>query len=368
MLKGGDKMELTTERLQKMSDKLLITKRNSGYFQALYYDTKDIRYLNRSERMNSCLDFWLWDMYEKNKILDLQRVNRCKDRFCPNCRSISLAGNIVKFGPHFRQMLDKGYNPYLITLTVPNVSGDQLKSTVDRIIKSFSKFWRWVSKGKDREGGFRGRLFDVRACVRVLEITVQKSDNTMYHPHLHVLAFLENDSPGDFKKYIDGGFQFRTQQNIFYSDADIHIMKLWYMAYNNISIRNFNSISDKWYDLYICDIRELQMPDGIYEVFKYAFKDSDIKDYENFKYIYSSIEGRRLRQGHGELFNIQVDDEMEDGEEYENIEDYLEEDEKEKPQRLATKTIEELTTIYHSYRKISRFRNWKDVEKIEKNL
>ncbi|GAH17938.1 unnamed protein product, partial [marine sediment metagenome] len=35
---------------------------------------------------------------------------------------------------------------------------------------------------------------------------------------------------------------------------------------------------DNWEDNYICDIRELVMPKGLFEVFKYCFKDVDIKN------------------------------------------------------------------------------------------
>ena len=50
------------------------------------------------------------------------------------------------------------------------------------------------------------------------------------------------------------------------------------MDYNKKDISFFNEASDDWQDSYVCDIRELYMPKGIYEVFKYCFKDLDIKN------------------------------------------------------------------------------------------
>ena len=51
------------------------------------------------------------------------------------------------------------------------------------------------------------------------------------------------------------------------------------MAYNKKDISFFNEVSDDWQDNYVCDIRELYMPKGIYEVFKYCSKDLDIRKY-----------------------------------------------------------------------------------------
>ncbi len=55
------------------------------------------------------------------------------------------------------------------------------------------------------------------------------------------------------------------------------------MAYKSRKISEFGDVSENWEDNYICDIRELDMPKGIYEVFKYCFKDMDIKNLGIFK-------------------------------------------------------------------------------------
>lgn len=66
--------------------------------------------------------------------------------------------------------------------------------------------------------------------------------------------------------------------------------------------------SDDWHDNYICDIREFKMPYGIFKVFKYCFKDIDIKNLEIFKYIFFGLKEKRQRQGYGRLYNIKIDD------------------------------------------------------------
>ena len=79
------------------------------------------------------------------------------------------------------------------------------------------------------------------------------------------------------------------------------------MACDYKTISEFDNTSNDWQDNYICDIRELYMPKGIYEVFKYCFKDIDVKDLEVFRYLFFKLMRKRLRQGHGELYNLKVD-------------------------------------------------------------
>ena len=80
------------------------------------------------------------------------------------------------------------------------------------------------------------------------------------------------------------------------------------MAYNKKDISFFNEASDDWQDNYVCDIRELNMPYGIYEIFKYCFKDIDIKNIEIFKCLVLGLRNKRIRQGYGLFYNIKVDD------------------------------------------------------------
>ena len=74
-----------------------------------------------------------------------------------------------------------------------------------------------------------------------------------------------------------------------------------------IDVKIGNASSD-WHDNYICGIRELKMPYGIFEVFKYCFKGIDIKNLEIFKCLLLGLRNKRIRQGCGALYNIKVDD------------------------------------------------------------
>ena len=121
------------------------------------------------------------------------------------------------------------------------------------------------------------------------------------------------------------------------------------MAYDNRVISDFGDVSDNWEDNYICDIRELGMPKGLYEVFKYCFKDVDIKNLEIFEDLYFGLKRKRLRQGYGEFYNVKIDDRFE---KIDSIEDYLEFKE-ESPETLIHQHISDMTKKYKDYRKFS---------------
>lgn len=355
-------MEFSNDHFLKLKEKKKIAFKNAQYFYALsseYHDTnKQIAYslYMRAERILNCLNYWEWDRYKINKVLNLRKVSRCKDIFCPNCRSVNVYKAIINFASAFRRMIAFEYNPYLMTLTVPNIKREDLNSEINKMNKAFIKFWRWLYKPFFKNGsyygGYKERLFDAIGAIKVIEVTLQRSDWNYFNLHFHIIVFLENDFEGNFIKTIDGGYQYKTKSYIFYSDADIFIQKLWKMAYDKKDISFFSEASDDWQDNYICDIRELEMPNGIYEVFKYCFKDLDIRNQEIFRDLYFGLKRKRLRQGYGELYNVKVDDmDMPS----DCIKNYLEFKDEE-PEVMAHKYIEDMTEKYRDYKKLSVFK------------
>jgi len=91
------------------------------------------------------------------------------------------------------------------------------------------------------------------------------------------------------------------------------------------------------------------MPKRIFKVFKYCFKDLDIKNQEIFKDLYFGLKRKRLRQGYGELYNVKVDDMNIESDE---IKKYLEFKDEE-PEVVANRYIEDMTEKYGGYKKIS---------------
>jgi len=356
-----------------MQEKLKVTKKHANYYYLMSKDMTKIkneyefvnaqreRFVKLHSRLNTCLDVWIWNKYELNKILDLVVVNRCNNRFCPNCSSMTTAKALHNLRQPFQFMLEKGYTPFFLTLTVPNVPASQLKSEIKKMRDALVKMWRWLEQPKEKGyRGFKGRIFDFKGAISALEVNVQKTDWNMYHPHFHLLVFIENFCEEDFDQYILGPTRRKSNgDNIFYSNADIHMMQLWHMAYNGVKLteKAFLNYSDWWGDLYQCNIVPFKDEKGLYEVFKYTFKDTDIHNLSNFKTIFMALDGKRIRQGHGELYNLKLEEECGEVQE-------LDLDIKESPQQLITREIHTLLTVYQDYNKISRFKTHENLNEI----
>jgi plasmid rolling circle replication initiator protein Rep len=351
-------MEITEEYIERIKKKKDSAINNARLMYALSIKYKDSnKYLSeimraRAERMENCLCYWKWDLYRENKVMNLKVVSRCKDMFCPNCRTVGIYKAIKNFTPYFGQMMMRGFMPCLMTLTVPNIKRGFLSEEITNMNKAFGKLWRWLYKPFKKNGkyggGYKDRLFDAVGAVKAIEVTVQKSDLDYFNLHYHVIIFIDGYIEGPFYKHIPGGFHYKTNSLLYYSDADIFIQKLWTMAYKDRKIKEFGDASDNWKDNYICDIRELVMPKGLFEVFKYCFKDFDIKNLDIFEDLYFGLKRKRLRQGYGELFNVKLEDNGSD----DCIENYLEFKD-ESPETLIYQYIEEMTGNYGEYKKLS---------------
>lgn len=355
-------MEFTDETLQKIIAKKEI---NRSYQLNYYWFSKVLeqeelynysrKVFNRGERLKNCLDYWQWKKYKKNKVLDLQKVNRCNNnRFCPNCRAFEISKFIHHFGQVYKEQIYDKYNPYLLTLTVPNVEGKQLSETITRLYDSFKRFFQAFNQdiGQGKKG-YKDRLITFVGGLRVLEITYNSKTN-MFHPHLHCIILSEEYCCELFKKQYQGEYSYKRKRHNMYSELDLHLQKVWYMCYNKLRLskKNYDSLEDK----YLVDIKELN-ENGIYEVIKYTFKDTDA---QNNKYVFKNLvialENRRIRQGFGVLLGLKCEN-VEEGQK-QNIEDYLLVDKKEVPKEISMEDPRTLLTPkYKNYRKVSRFKS-----------
>lgn len=364
-------MEFTQEVLEKMQEKQKYNEIFGHWYYGMSEELKPIelarskRIYKRGERIQDCLDYWLWDIYHKNKIMDLKKVNRCmNNRFCPNCKKFELAKFIHSYGKTFKELLIKNYNPYLLTLTVPNVSGEDLRQTIDNMNKSFNRFFKALSQSVGQgKHGFGERIMEFQGALKVLEITYNEETKT-FHPHFHCMIFSTDYPKFEFEKNIVGAWSNKRQAYNMNSIIDIQMMKLWYMCYNKIRLtkKNYDNLSNNWYDLYMCDIKEMDER-GIYEVLKYTFKDTDVSNYYVFKTLVNSLENKRIRQGYGVLQGLKCED-VEEGEK-QDLSEYLKKDEKESPDKLLTKGLESLIKEYNNYKKISRFKAYEEINNLD---
>ena len=95
------------------------------------------------------------------------------------------------------------------------------------------------------------------------------------------------------------------------------------------------------------------MPKGIYEAFKYAFKDSSIDSYETVKYIFEGLFNKHLIQSYGKLYNLNKDIDFICENIAENINDLIIDNEI--PEEVVASSILEMTEKYKDFKKISRY-------------
>ena len=362
-------MEFTNDILKRMDIKKKaynIEYSKWYYSMSLKYIENVTKYENRSERIANCMNLWEWDKYEKNKILDLQRVNRCSNnRFCPNCKLLDISKFIHSFRNIYENLCLQGYKAYMLTLTIPSVAGENLSDTISLLNKKFLKFMQKFSYSDNDKRSFSDRLIKIDGGIKVLEITYNKLQG--FHPHFHCIVFVKNDID-DFllKKRIKGKYSNKLKKYHYKSYIDLQLAKIWSMIWydERLTIKNYESIDFNLSQEYFkknkkvleVDFRSLD-ESGIYEVFKYTFKDTDIENYYVFETLVKSLENKRIRQGFGILYNFKCED-IEDGE-IQSLE--LEVDEN--PVHLLTYEINELISTYKDYKKISRFN-----KKIDENI
>lgn len=399
-------MEYTNKVLDKMSvQKTLYNRQFASWYYGLYKENggeihrlsitdekgrkkiklqpaedTNAKYFNRGDRIGSCLNLWVWDKYEKNKLLDLQRVNRCMNRvFCPNCKTLSVARFIHEFRQQMGQLQD--YDFYMLTLTVPSVhaddTGDNLNEVLVKLSNRLQKLNRKYSAplltptGKESSQALQCRYFDIAGGVRVLEITY--NDEQGFHPHYHLVVLVPKKniiSEDLLKKHIPAKWSTKRNSLDYKSDVEVQIGKAWSMIWQNIDFRKWDKVEFNPAKTHLIidnqksDYRVLEVEfspldeDGIYEVFKYCFKNEDIANYRVFKNLVYALDSKRIRQGFGVLHNLKCEDE-EKGEAQP-----LELEFEEEPEALVTREIAALVTEYGEYKKISRF-NKSTTEEVE---
>lgn len=171
--KGGcsEGEEKNEKRRGKPSPQKLISKRakRKGFSVVLakkmieYAKEKKSYMLSTYYRALSCCDTLV---QEAGKLT----TKYCKTRICVVCGAIRTAKAIDVYLPEIR-----GWDAYLVTLTIPNVRGDQLKETIDEMLKNFTASQRSIK----RRMPFKG--------VRKLEVT-HNPERDDYHGHFHCIV------------------------------------------------------------------------------------------------------------------------------------------------------------------------------------
>jgi DNA-damage-inducible protein D len=158
-------------------------------------EPKDIGYLGKRARaktftaplsvklasLDSDLKKSYWNSYYCNENL-VQEGNKitgkyCNNRWCSVCNRIRTAKLIVGYNEPLQGLNDK----YFVTLTLPNCEGDELKETIDFMLKTcktVQEFFKKRHQRKKQDWQLLG--------IRKLECTYNYKMAT-YHPHFHFI-------------------------------------------------------------------------------------------------------------------------------------------------------------------------------------
>ena len=169
----------TGEILQDKTDWRTLKLKSSAVSHVMIGNDK--YWLKRSERMTDCgsiLRFAVSKAGEKRLI----GAQFCRDRMCPACqkrRSLAMFHQVKNVCISLQSEF-KSTRYLLLTLTVPNVPEDKLKSEIACMNKAWTKLAKRVEFKKSVWGWFKA-----------LEITYNSKSNT-YHPHFHILLAVPN--------------------------------------------------------------------------------------------------------------------------------------------------------------------------------
>lgn len=159
------------------------------YYEQLAMDDPDgaARWLARAERTSRCACWTEFQQLPDAGGLRLHDASFCRVRLCPMCqwrRSLKLgyqARQVIATANAKKASRDGcGYGWLLLTLTVRNVPGDKLGSTLDHLHTALNKM--------QHSARWRGAVL---GWMRATEVTRNYSKGSQwygtYHPHLHLL-------------------------------------------------------------------------------------------------------------------------------------------------------------------------------------
>nr|WP_011110652.1 protein rep [Streptococcus thermophilus]AAP04494.1 Rep [Streptococcus thermophilus] len=143
------------------------------------------------ERVISCGDT-LQFIQNQDGNLKLYQAYFCKNKLCPRCnwrRSMKYSYQTSRIVDEAIKQSPKGRFLFL-TLTVKNVEGQALNSTISQLTKSFDRLFKRAKVQRNLLG-----------YLRSVEVTHNENDKT-YHPHIHVLMMVRPSYFQSKKDYI----------------------------------------------------------------------------------------------------------------------------------------------------------------------
>lgn len=138
-----------------------------------YMEDKNIKI----DRLENCSNYLQFQTNEDRSKFLLSGGFFCNNRFCLVCSWLKAKRTAFELLELLKVVqINENKAFVFITLTVPNVSASQLRSTIEDMNISFNRLWK-VKEFKAMNKGF----------IRKLEITYN-SERDDYHPHFHIVC------------------------------------------------------------------------------------------------------------------------------------------------------------------------------------
>ena len=325
-----DMAEDEEENINSEKEKYLPSKLKALKLERIYYYLNEFSKVESVHNCGTYLEFLLkkGDTINKKK---LKKLNSCKLRLCPFCawrKSLRIFSNVRKCIDYIEQN-EKNINHnnksrfLIMTLTVRNCYGVELKNTIDNMFTAFNKFIRY----KEFKLAFLG-------FFRSLEITVDREpfitrqmyfNRKIYYDNLGLKIGDRNPNYLTFHPHFH--LLLHTTNNKYFGDRSVNNSSVYLDQVNN------NDVSKLWQKalkvdyLPQTDLRVFKAKNRdtkgkeIAEFAKYAVKPVDylksnyFDDFEHFddvffidsdivKYLDYSLFNRHLIQFNGTLRNI----------------------------------------------------------------
>lgn len=200
---------------------------------------------------------------EKKKLV---QAHFCKNRFCPLCAWRKARKDAMMLSIMMQAIAqEKQYEFLFMTLTTPNVKGNQLNEEINLFNQALSKLFR----RKKVKAAIKG-------YVRKLEITYNKERDD-YNPHFHLILAVNKSYFTNPRYYIN----------------QVEWLDLWRDVTGKTGVNPDGT--DEITQLDIRKVKGFQQEKAVLEVAKYSAKDFEMmENQEVFDTFYFAMKGRQL--------------------------------------------------------------------------
>ena len=286
----------------------------SEYYERMADDYNNPTYLKKAERTISCSKIWDLNYYVRHGVKQIKSITRCQDSFCYVWQSLKAQRRFQIYSPVLKKLEEK-HDIFHIVFTVPNVSGERLNWTLD---KMYSRFGRLVAylKGEKKIKGIDFYQYGYCGAVRSLEITTGKRKNgNDFHPHFHTMFVLSKNPPNMekcFENSFSGGkYDYVTNERkiTYFSKFEWLLQRIWCLLMLDIRVTKENIVDiygatdGKYKDGF--DVKADNAEGKYHEIFKYAikgtYKKEKIFEYDDFCVLENALRNRRVYETYGIL-------------------------------------------------------------------